>query len=161
MNWDAVGAIAELVGAIAVVLSLVYLARQIRSSSDIVGQNTKATLTASETSSMDQALEAMKIQIESREISEIARKGHANIADLDSTERHRYSLLLTAIFEIHQTYFVQSARGSAGAEIWEYYSRVFDKLCTLPGVTEWWRRNGDLFDPGFREYIELKIDGHR
>lgn len=29
MNWDAIGAIAELVGALAVVLTLAYLARQI------------------------------------------------------------------------------------------------------------------------------------
>ena len=30
MNWDAIGAIAELAGAIGVIASLIYLARQIR-----------------------------------------------------------------------------------------------------------------------------------
>jgi len=34
MNWDAVGAIAELLGAIGVIASLVYLATQIRQSRD-------------------------------------------------------------------------------------------------------------------------------
>ena len=33
MNWDALGAIAELLGAIAVLATLLYLARQIRESS--------------------------------------------------------------------------------------------------------------------------------
>jgi hypothetical protein len=32
MNWEAIGAIAELLGAVAVVVSLVYLARQVRTS---------------------------------------------------------------------------------------------------------------------------------
>ena len=32
MNWDAVGAIAELLGAIGVIGSLIYLATQVRSS---------------------------------------------------------------------------------------------------------------------------------
>ena len=32
MNWDAIGAIGEIIGALAVVLSLVYLARQMRTS---------------------------------------------------------------------------------------------------------------------------------
>lgn len=30
MNWDAIGAVGEIVGALAVVISLVYLASQIR-----------------------------------------------------------------------------------------------------------------------------------
>jgi hypothetical protein len=33
MNWDAIGAVAELLGAIGVIASLVYLAVQIRQSS--------------------------------------------------------------------------------------------------------------------------------
>lgn len=33
MNWDAIGAIGEVVGALAVVISLVYLALQIRQNS--------------------------------------------------------------------------------------------------------------------------------
>ncbi len=36
MNWDAIGAIAELLGAIGVIASLVYLARQ-------MSQNTRAS----------------------------------------------------------------------------------------------------------------------
>ena len=32
MNWDAIGAIGEIVGALAVVISLMYLAAQIRTS---------------------------------------------------------------------------------------------------------------------------------
>ncbi len=36
MNWDAIGAIAELLGAVGVIASLVYLATQLR-------QNTRAT----------------------------------------------------------------------------------------------------------------------
>ena len=35
MNWDAIGAIGELAGALAVVLTLFYLARQIKTSSDV------------------------------------------------------------------------------------------------------------------------------
>jgi len=40
MNWDALGAISETIGAIAVIVTLAYLAVQIR-------QNTRATQTAS------------------------------------------------------------------------------------------------------------------
>ncbi len=42
MNWDAIGAIAELLGAIGVIASLVYLATQIRQSREQMSQNTQA-----------------------------------------------------------------------------------------------------------------------
>lgn len=47
MNWDAIGAIAELLGAIGVIASLVYLATQIRQSRDQMVQNTRALRIAS------------------------------------------------------------------------------------------------------------------
>ena len=42
MNWDAIGAIAELVGAIGVVATLIFLALQVRQSKEATEANTKA-----------------------------------------------------------------------------------------------------------------------
>ncbi len=42
MNWDAIGAIAELLGAVGVIGSLVYLATQIRQSREQTAENTRA-----------------------------------------------------------------------------------------------------------------------
>jgi hypothetical protein len=42
MNWDAIGAIAELLGAIGVIASLIYLATQIRQSREQMFENTRA-----------------------------------------------------------------------------------------------------------------------
>ena len=41
MNWDAIGAIAELLGAVGVIASLVYLATQIRHSREQTERNTR------------------------------------------------------------------------------------------------------------------------
>jgi hypothetical protein len=154
MNWDAVAAIAELTGALAVVLSLIYLGKQIKSSLKIMEQNIKAMQSASESSSMAQTLEMFKTQIESREIAELISKGHRNFDELDFVDKYRYSLFLQAIFEVHQTYHAQTQRGGAGLEIWGYYSRVFDNLCRVPAVVRWWKQNRDVFDPSFAEYID-------
>jgi hypothetical protein len=35
MNWDAIGAIGEIVGALAVLITLIYLAMQIKQNSDM------------------------------------------------------------------------------------------------------------------------------
>ncbi len=42
MNWDAIGAIAELLGAIGVIASLVHLTGQICQSREQMSQNTRA-----------------------------------------------------------------------------------------------------------------------
>jgi len=42
MNWDAIGAIAELLGAVGVIASLVYLATQIRQSREQLSQTPRA-----------------------------------------------------------------------------------------------------------------------
>ena len=44
MNWDALGAIAELLAAVGVIASLVYLAKQIGANTENVAQNTKALI---------------------------------------------------------------------------------------------------------------------
>lgn len=41
MNWEAIGAIGELIGALAVVLTLVYLAVQVRHSKQLLERNEK------------------------------------------------------------------------------------------------------------------------
>ena len=44
MNWEALGAVAELLGAIAVLATLIYLAVQVRHSRDLLEENRKIAL---------------------------------------------------------------------------------------------------------------------
>jgi hypothetical protein len=47
MNWEAIGAIGEIIGALAVVLSLIYLATQIKHSSKVAQSSTRHEVTKS------------------------------------------------------------------------------------------------------------------
>jgi len=105
---------------------------------------------------MDQVLQIYKMQIESREVMEIAIKGHAG-DELNVAERSRYSLLLRSIFEAHQTYFIQDSRGTYGPETWAYYARSFEAICAFPGPVRWWTSNRKRFDAAFQTYVDAKI----
>jgi len=48
MNWDAIGAVGEVVGALAVVVSLIYLAGQIRHNNHLAQNNSLQSVLASE-----------------------------------------------------------------------------------------------------------------
>jgi len=83
MNWEAIGALGEIVGAIAVVASLVYLATQIRI------QNRESKI-----SSVHEITEAFRnsiIALQDSEKSEIWIRGISDFDDLEPPEK--FSLL--------------------------------------------------------------------
>ena len=142
MSWEAIGAIAELLGAIGVIVSLVYLAKQIHTNSENVKQNTDALISDRDVSSNESVLALYRSLYENPELSELMVKGHANQETLTATERFRYNLALAANFESHQTFFVQHQKGAVSDELWSFYSSAVDWFCRVPGVVECWKHNG-------------------
>jgi hypothetical protein len=90
MNWDALGAIGEVIGPLAVFLTLGYLAVQIR-------QNTKAVRASALDSSVN-AVNAVRVAMfENVEVTALYRKGLENPDELDDNEKTRFRLLVHTI----------------------------------------------------------------
>ena len=157
MNWDAIGAVAELAGALGVIVSLIYLAKQISMTNENVAQNTTALFNQGEHASIDGILKMNLPQVESRDVAELMRNGYSDFDALDPIDRYRFSTKLLTQFESHQTFFLQNYRDSAGPETWSYYSRVMDDYLKIPSVASWWERSRENFDPGFVSYINEKL----
>ena len=90
MNWDAIGAIADSIGAIVVVVTLIYLTLQLR-------QNTKAIEHSTDRGVFDDAYKWMYTLIESPEIAELYLAGMRG-DDQPTADRLRFSLLLNTLF---------------------------------------------------------------
>ena len=114
MEWEAVGAIAELIAAIGVIGSLIYLAKQINANSDNVNQNTKALISDRDVSSNEAALELYRPQYENPELAALTWKGHLGAEALSREEKYRYNMVLSAMFESHQTFFIQNRKHKTG-----------------------------------------------
>ena len=90
MNWDALGAIGEVIGPLAVFFTLGYLAVQIR-------QNTKAVRASALDSSVN-AVNAVRVAMfENVEVTALYRKGLENPDELDDNEKTRFRLLVHTI----------------------------------------------------------------
>ena len=157
MSWDAVGAIAELIGALGVIASLIYLAKQINANSDNIAQNTRALISDRDVSSNEAVMEILGSLAKQPELAALVMKGGLDAEPLSDLERFRYAAYLASSFESHQTFFVQHVKGSVSNELWNYYSGVMDRQVRMPGVAKWWLRNSDHFDPQFAEYIQRKL----
>lgn len=147
---------ADIVAALGVVISLIYLAVQVRDNSRLVSENTKAQLMAADISSNDGTREVNLEIIKDPELASLIRRGLSG-DDLDEIDRQRFAQWVRMITESHMTYFVQLERGIVTGEIFEYWSRNFDRLCTRPAFTRSWNNIRNDFMESFRDYIDAKI----
>ena len=90
INWEIMGALGEIVGGLGVILSLLYLARQI-------SDNTSSNQSAAITSLTDQI---MRVTMVDKESGTIFFNGLKGLAHLDETERLIFVQRVTAIFLI-------------------------------------------------------------
>ena len=146
MNWSAVGAASELLGAIAVVVSLIYLAAQVRA-------NTRqARLEAAR----DLAVRISEISIAiatSREVGELFHRGGGAYHELDGVDQLRYRGLLNALFRGLEQQFLLRGQGALGDDEWRTVQRIIADFTSLPGVQQYFVERGQWYSAGFLEIV--------
>jgi len=134
MNWEAVGAVAELVGALAVIVTIAYLAVQIR-------RNTAGSI-------RDALNETTRIIASDPEATRIFWAGLADRSALTEQERHRFDALLTLTFFGQQEAFETSARDPFGLR-W---------VLANPGARDWWSTYSSTLSNKFRSYVDQILE---
>ena len=146
MTWSAVAAVAELLGATAVVVSLIYLAAQVRA-------NTRqARLEAAR----DLAVRISEISIaigSSREVGELFHAGGGGYGDLDAVDQLRYRGLLNALFRGLEQQFHLWGQGALTDEEWGTVERIIMDFTSLPGVQQYFAERGQWYTSGFLEIV--------
>ena len=155
MTLKEIGNIGEFVSAIAVVISLVYLAFQVRDNSKFIRENSEFLRATHDVSSNEGVQRSRANYFDHPELLDIEARGNRG-EKLDFKEASQYNLLISGAFENHFTYFLQYERGLTSDAVWVYWSRFFDDYCKHPGVERWWRRSEHRFSGNFRSYINDK-----
>lgn len=152
MNWDAIGAIGEVIGALAVFLTLGYLAVQIR-------QNTKAVRASALDSSVN-AVNAVRVAMfESAEVAAIYGKGLENPDELDDDEKVRFRLLLHTILWAVWNIYAQTEYGGLSKSIWAAQLPLLDRVINSRGGIWFWDQYRMEFDEKFREEVDKVMEG--
>ena len=79
MNWEAIGAISEMIGALAVVVSLIYLAFQIRQNTNQLEHNERASIAASASAKTSMLITRMPSRAKPRSTSTEARRSRLEV----------------------------------------------------------------------------------
>lgn len=111
MNWDAIGAVGEILGAIAVFVSLVYLAIQTKN-------NTKALRSSAFHQVRESFSEVSLTMVEDPDLALLVNRAISNDPSLDDKEKIRFDYFLTTFFRRGESAFFQSSEGTLQMETW-------------------------------------------
>ena len=149
MSIDKLVAIAELIAAIAVVISLLYLAAQVRQSNKLARAQTRERMTN------QAAEEVYKGFIEEPNILRSLYKSEA----LSEDEWIRLSGWLLAAMRQREYEFFQMKDGNIEKEVWEAYRGLITLHLARNRTRKWWDNWGKVpFDPGFCAMVSELLD---
>ena len=146
MNWEAIGAVGEILGAFAVVGSLVYLASQIRV------QNREARV-----ASVHDAAEAYRTTIaalQEPEMADIHLQAIENFDDLTPSQRLRYIVFLLGIFKVWEESYYQWREDRMDQEAWESMLAPLADVMSTDGPKKVWELRKHQFRKDFADYID-------
>ena len=109
MNWDAIGAIAESLGALAVIVSIIYLAAQVRQTRIQLQAQAEDTITA-------RAFEAYSPVYEGDNVS-VFRRGLESPSSLTEDQAYLFKLLLDRQRGVFATIVRRHRNGSISEEM--------------------------------------------
>ncbi len=120
MNWDAIGAVGEILGAIAVFVSLLYLAIQIRSNTN----QSSALMTHSIESGYNSILDSV---ISNHQFAELLAKS-LTIETLSSSEELQLRAYSNKLLNIYSSTLVAFENGQVSADYYEAMCQDADRV---------------------------------
>lgn len=147
MNWEMIGAVGEVCGAIAVVLSLLYLARQVRDSALQDRRNQYTSINRdfvqfTHATSRDQSL------------AEVVFRGMLDRSSLSPAEQYRYNAALLGLFRAQEAMFHYHREGGVHDWGFESYRATMIDLMGLPGIQAYWKDRRHWFSTEFQGEVD-------
>ena len=147
MNLQSLAHIGEIIGTVVVILSLVYLAVQVR-------QNTEAQRTENYARALERLAAFQSMLSTGSEISTIFSKGLADSSSLSTQEKIRFNWSMYEAFGAFEFMFHAAKKKSIDEEIWSRWSHAIAWYLTFPGVHKWWTVRPLPFTESFSVFVE-------
>lgn len=147
MNWDAIGAIGELIGAGAVIATLIYLAQQIKDSA-------RAARSAAVTDATN-AIQALYQELGTNpQTSEHFLRGLTEYDAMSKAEQFRWLMLMHSWFIGFQRSFFLSQEGTLDVSLRDSIGTAIIAVNHMPGVQRYWEQRRSFFQPEFVDWVE-------
>ena len=147
MNWDAISAISEIVGAIAVIVTLLYLAVQIREGAR-----------ASRSAAVTDATTAMQAWYQdlgnNASTSGLFLDGMTKPESLSTHDQFQFVMLTHSAFLGFQRSYFLSQAGTLDISLRDSIGTAIHAVNHLPGMALYWQQRKAFFQPEFVAWVE-------
>ena len=147
MNWDAISAIAEILGAVVVVASLIYVGRQ-------VSQNTAMMRVSAASETMERDYDLVLPLIESSELAEIWLKGDHRLDELSEADRQRLLFFERRAFTLWHHNFHLRQQGLLPDSNWSNQNWMIQTIGRRQSVREVWCIFKEGYEGSFQDYVD-------
>ena len=157
MTLQDLGNIGEMVGAIGVVASLIYLALQIRQNSRQIAENTNSVLGSVELENARLHSDWLLTAAQDPKLARIWRLGLSEPTKLTEDELVQFAMLMGSAFYRFEGPFRQYNRGLLSEDSWEPLAKAIERYLRSPAVLRWWSNRDVPLSKSFTEYVDSRI----
>lgn len=147
MSLEQASLVAEIISAIAIIGSLIFVGVQLR-------QATRAMRNSSSQAHSAVYSSVIAPIIENGEFAAIWRRGLADPTTLSDDEWVRVVACTSAQFRFFESSRVQWLKGQLDEEHWQNIEAQVRSFVTQPGIQAWWKVRRHWHSEAFREWIE-------
>ncbi|MGR8949150.1 MAG: hypothetical protein ACU84Q_13965 [Gammaproteobacteria bacterium] len=151
MNLDQIANLAETFGAVGVIVSVIYLAIQIRKQTEEARLSATRQLAA-------QFQDCLKSVGVDENLSEAWLKGVKDYESLPDVERFRVAVMFHDLFRSAEQQYFHTKTGNIEGLYLDSMDNYFTELLSFPGVRSWWELSKHSFEDNFQAHIETVMD---
>ncbi|MEY2487945.1 MAG: hypothetical protein QOH39_3593 [Verrucomicrobiota bacterium] len=147
MSWDAISAISQMIGSIAVVFSVLYLAIQVH-------RSTTVAKLAAQDSAAAALREVTKPFAENAELARLWRIGLEDLPSLPAEEQARFFHSAYQFLKAFETIHFHHVYGLMDTQIWQGWCSLLEHYVASPGIDHYWQRRRELFSTRFQTFVD-------
>lgn len=149
MNWDAIGAIGELIGAAAVVATLIYLSIQLR-------QNTKTVRLSSAQGVTEELQNMFNLLASDHSLAEVYVEAEKS-SELSDANRVRYYAFTNNLLRIYENAFLQRQANVINDAHWTGMSSLMIDYSKMAAFSSFWNNRKHWLSDEFQNHMESEI----
>ena len=154
MNWEAISAVAEIVASVGVIISLFYLAVQIR-------EQTIESRLAIGNELANQVNFIYSTLSSNHDLASLYLRGLHSFEALDIPERVQFSAHLNRTLRVVEAMFNQYRWKRVDDSLWHGVDAALKDFFTYPGTKTWWNLRKHWFSEEFQLYVLPYMKGEQ
>ena len=147
MDWSKIEILLQIIGSLAVVVSVIYLAKQVK-------DGTKNLKTSMRNSSFNSLMDWNYAIMADSELAWIFQYGCKDFESMNKLQKARFVHVMYSFFKLFENIYLHYLDNSIPKDVWENNRKIFEAYLVTNGAQHYWELRRPIFHPKFQKYIE-------